>query len=116
MVFRIRDSGGGTRWAGGTLRDAAGRTQAFSPADVRFTPTRTWTSPRTGVSYPVAWRLLAGGREFELEPLMDDQENDARLSSGAIYWEGAIRVFESQRLAGRGYLELTGYAERLRLR
>ncbi len=116
MVFRIRAAGGATRFAGGTLRDADGRTQVLSPADIRLTPTRRWTSPRTGVAYPVAWRLRAGEREFELEPLMDDQENDARLSAGTIYWEGAVRAFESRRPVGRGYLELTGYADRLRLR
>jgi predicted secreted hydrolase len=116
MVFRIRDAGGATRFAGGTLRDTAGRTQIFSPTDITLTPTRHWTSPRTGIVYPVAWRLRAGAREFELEPLMDDQENDARLSTGAIYWEGAIRASESQRPAGRGYLELTGYGARLQLR
>ncbi len=115
MVFRIRDAHGASRFAGGTLRDAAGRTQTFSPSDIALTPTRRWTSPRTGVVYPVAWRLRAGAREFELEPLMDDQENDARLSAGAIYWEGAVDARESGRHAGRGYLELTGYANRLRL-
>jgi predicted secreted hydrolase len=46
---------------------------------------------------------------------MDDQENDARLSAGTIYWEGAIRALESRRTVGRGYLELTGYGNRLRL-
>ena len=116
MVFRIRDASGSARFAGGTLRDAAGRTQIFSPADIRLTPTRTWTSPRTGITYPVAWRLRVGSREFELEPLMDDQENDTRLSTGAIYWEGAIRASEFHRPAGRGYLELTGYGDRLQLK
>jgi predicted secreted hydrolase len=115
MAFRIRNAGGVTRWAGGTLRDAAGRIQVFSPADIHFTPARTWKSPRTGTAYPVAWQLRAGTAELELEPLMDDQENDTRLSTGAIYWEGAIRAYQSGRLAGRGYLELTGYGERLRL-
>ena len=47
---------------------------------------------------------------------MDDQENDARLSTGTIYWEGAVRAFESRRPVGPGYLELTGYGDRLRLR
>jgi len=116
MVFRIRAAGDATRFAGGTLRDAAGRIEVLSPADIHMTPTRHWTSPRTGVSYPVAWRLRAGESEFELEPLMDDQENDARLSTGTIYWEGAVRTSEAGRPAGRGYLELTGYADRLRLR
>ena len=60
MVFRIRDARGATRFAGGTLRDAAGRTQIFQPSDIALTPTRRWTSPHTGVVYPVAWRLRAG--------------------------------------------------------
>jgi predicted secreted hydrolase len=47
---------------------------------------------------------------------MDDQENDARLSTGAIYWEGAVRASEDGVDVGGGYLELTGYGERLRLR
>ena len=115
MIFRIRDARGATRFAGGTLRDAAGHTQIFPSSDIALTPIRRWTSPRTGVVYPVAWRLRAGARVFELEPLMDDQENDARLSAGTIYWEGAIRALQSRRSVGRGYLELTGYANRLRL-
>jgi predicted secreted hydrolase len=60
--------------------------------------------------------VSAGGRQFELQPLLDDQENDTRVSTGAIYWEGAVRVFEDKRPVGRGYLELTGYGEKLRLR
>ena len=48
------------------------------------------------------------------KPLLDDQENDTRLSTGAIYWEGAVRAYEQRRLVGRGYLEMTGYGERLR--
>jgi predicted secreted hydrolase len=116
MAFRIRDAQGGSHWAGGSLRSADGRVLTLQPDEVTFTPGRTWRSPRTGSVYPVAWRVRAGSREFELEPLLDDQENDTRLSTGAVYWEGAVRAYEHQRLAGRGYLELTGYGERLRLR
>jgi predicted secreted hydrolase len=54
-----------------------------------------------------------GNREFVLEPLMDDQENDTRLTSGAIYWEGAVRVMERGSAVGSGYLELTGYDQPL---
>jgi predicted secreted hydrolase len=63
----------------------------------------------------VQWRIRAGAREIDLEPLFDDQENDTRLSTGAIYWEGAVRAYQDEKLIGRGYLELTGYGERLRL-
>jgi predicted secreted hydrolase len=116
MAFRIRGAGGEQRWAGGTLRNGAGQVQVLQPADVEFRAGRQWASPRTRVSYPVQWHIRAGTREFDLVPLLDDQENDARLSAGAVYWEGAVRAYEQQRLAGRGYLELTGYGERLRLR
>jgi len=100
MAFRIRDRAGGVFYA---------------PPGVSFAPLRTWRSPRTAIEYPVAMRVTAGGRTYELEPLMDDQELDARTSTGTIYWEGAVRVRRDGREAGRGYLELTGYGEPLRL-
>jgi len=115
MAFRIRDRGGGTRWAGGTLRDAAGRVTVFEPDDVRFEPLRRWRSPRTDIEYPVAMRVVAGAFDAVLEPLMDDQELDARASVGTIYWEGAVHARRDGRVAGRGYLELTGYGAPLRL-
>lgn len=116
MAFRIRGADGAQRWAGATLRAPDGTTQSLGPGEVGFTALRSWRSPRTGIVYPVSWRLRAGTREITLEPLMDDQENDARLSAGAIYWEGAVRAYQAHRPIGRGYLELTGYGERLRLR
>jgi predicted secreted hydrolase len=60
-------------------------------------------------------RVRAGALEVELEPLMDDQELDSRASTGTIYWEGAVRAVQGGRLAGRGYLELTGYWKPLKL-
>jgi predicted secreted hydrolase len=116
MAFRIRGSQGEQRWAGGTLRGGDGHVQTLQPADIEFRAGRRWVSPRTGISYPVQWSVRAGTKEIDLEPLLDDQENDTRLSTGAIYWEGAVRAYEQHRLAGRGYLELTGYGERLHLR
>jgi len=116
MAFRIRGLHGEARWSGGTLEAADGHVQILDAGDVRFTPGRAWTSPRTGIQYPVQWHVTAGSRQFDLEPLLDDQENDTRLSTGAIYWEGAVRAFEARQLVGRGYLELTGYGQRLQLR
>lgn len=116
MAFRIRNSEGGQRWAGGTWRDRDGRTTIFSPEQVTFEPGRVWTSLRTGVAYPVEWQLSVPGHTLSVKPLMDDQENDTRLSTGAIYWEGAVNVLEGGTPLGRGYLELTGYGARLKLR
>jgi predicted secreted hydrolase len=100
MAFRIRDKQGGVY---------------FAPPGVSFTPRRTWRSPRTDVEYPVAMRVEANGQSYDLEPLMEDQELDARRSTGTIYWEGAVRALQSGREAGRGYLELTGYWKPLEL-
>jgi predicted secreted hydrolase len=116
MAFRIRGLNGDARWAGGSLRSSDGTVRSLDPADVRFQAFREWRSPRTGINYPVQWHVTVGSRQFELQPLLDDQENDTRLSTGAIYWEGAVRAYENGQTVGRGYLELTGYGERLRLR
>jgi predicted secreted hydrolase len=116
MAFRIRDTHRHTYWAAGTERDAAGHTRNLTADQLDFRPQRTWRSPRTGVSYPVSWQIRIGDRSLSLEPLMDDQENDTRLSTGAIYWEGAVRASEQGSSIGRGYLELTGYEKPLTLR
>ena len=116
MAFRIRGLQGEQRWAGGTYRSGDGRVQILQPADLEFRAQRHWLSPRTGIAYPVEWSVRLGSRQIELKPLLDDQENDTRLSTGAIYWEGAVLGFAEGRQIGRGYLELTGYGERLRLR
>jgi predicted secreted hydrolase len=115
MAFRIRDRAGGTLWAGGALRAADGRVRVFAPRDISFQPVRLWRSPRTQTEYPVALRVRAGDLDFELEPLMDDQELDARASTGTIYWEGAVSARAGDKLLGKGYLELTGYWRPLRL-
>jgi predicted secreted hydrolase len=48
--------------------------------------------------------------------LLDDQELDSRASSGSVYWEGLSSLADDAgRAVGRGYLEMTGYAGRLRV-
>ena len=115
MAYRIREPGGGTYWAGGAIRDAAGTTRILGPDGVEFRPGRRWRSPRTGVDYPVAFVVRTGDLEVTLDPLMDDQELDARASVGIVYWEGAVVARVAGRAIGRGYLELAGYARPLRL-
>lgn len=115
MAFRMRDRQGGTLYAGGTLALPGAPPRVFLPDEVAFLPAREWRSPRTGVAYPVAMTVRAGKQEWALEPLFDDQELDARASTGTVYWEGAVRCAGRGREAGRGYLELTGYWKPLRL-
>ena len=114
MAFQIRDASGHALWAGGSWRDASGVVTRFAPGDVAFTTIRRWRSPRTGAVYPVervlAVRSRSGERRWRLTPLFDDQELDSRSAGGPVYWEGAVRSPNA-----RGYLELTGYFQPLKL-
>ncbi len=115
MVSRMRDTTGRQRWAFGTLRTSEG-VHVFAPDEIEWQGLRRWRSPRTGIEYPIEWQVQIGDRTIRLRPLMDDQESDTRASTGTIYWEGAVTAFdERDREMGRGYLELTGYGDRLRL-
>jgi predicted secreted hydrolase len=78
-------------------------------------PLAEWTSPRTRAGWPVAQRVSVGGRVFSTSPLMKDQELDSRMTTGAVYWEGASELLEDGRRVGRGYLEMTGYVAPIRL-
>jgi predicted secreted hydrolase len=113
MAFRMRDEAGGTVWAAATLRQD-GRARTFGKDEVRFAPRRTWRSPRTNVAWPVEMTIEVGGEPWIIAPLMDDQELDARGSTGTLYWEGAVTATGPRGATGRGYLELTGYGGRLR--
>jgi len=114
MVFRIRDKAGKALWSAATWRDAKGAVRKFAANEIAFTPNQTWRSPASGASYPVDANIRVGDVTFRLQPLMPDQELDSRASTGAIYWEGAVTVLRDGKRVGAGYLEMTGYAERIR--
>lgn len=115
IAFRIRNKDGGILWQHASLRDAQGKLTHFTDKEIRFTPQRMWTSPRTQARYPVAKELQLGANTWVLIPLQDDQELDARRSTGSVYWEGAVRVERDNKPAGSGYLEMTGYVKPLKL-
>lgn len=115
MAFQIRKKNGGKVWAYAALRSVSGDIKFFNPEEVEFTPTRTWQSPHTEAIYPVAMHIRTGEIEWQLTPLLDDQELDSRQSTGSVYWEGAVTLTRDDQPAGHGYLELTGYVKPLAL-
>jgi predicted secreted hydrolase len=118
-AFRLRRADGLVSWAGGSWRAAGGTVRAFTADEVHFEPdrSRTWTSGRTGAHYPVRWQIATPVGRFLLQALLDDQELDGRTGTGTVYWEGLseLRDAGDSRRLGLGYLEMTGYAGRLRL-
>lgn len=115
-VFRLRRADGTPLFAGGSVRRPGGAVRAFAPQEVEMTPGRTWRSTATGAVYPVEWTLRTPAGRHTVRGVIDAQELDSRGSTGTVYWEGLSRVFdEGGARVGTGYLEMTGYAGRLRL-
>jgi len=112
MFYNLRKlDGSQDEQSAGTWIDEEGRSLHLERDDVEVTVTDTWESPQGGV-YPSAWSLRAPGQGLDLRirPVMADQE----LFTTVRYWEGAVDV-EGERdgrpVTGRGYVELTGYAQ-----
>ncbi|HSV55130.1 MAG TPA: carotenoid 1,2-hydratase [Burkholderiaceae bacterium] len=115
-AFRLRDKEGRTLWDGGSFRSPKGDLYIASKGEVVFSPQRRWKSPASQASYPVEWIVRTPGDFYTVKAVVDNQELDSRASTGAIYWEGLSELFGSNgQRVGRGYLEMTGYAQPLRL-
>ncbi len=115
-AFRLRRADGTAVWDGGSWRPRAGPVQAFEAGRTTFTPLRSWTSPVSGARYPVQWQVDCPAGRYTVRALVDNQELDSRTSTGAVYWEGLSELADARgRVIGMGYLEMTGYAQPLRL-
>jgi predicted secreted hydrolase len=115
-AFRLRRADGSALWDGGSWRAVGGEVQAFEAGRTVFTPVRYWVSPLSGARYPVQWEVTCPAGRYTVRALIDTQELDSRTSTGAIYWEGLSELTDSRgQVLGRGYLEMTGYAQRLRM-
>lgn len=107
MVYGLRRRDGSLdEHSAGSFVHADGRVTRLNRDDFTIAVTDTWTSPLGG-TYPSGWTLrvpsLAIG--LDIRPVLENQELDTILR----YWEGAVDVRGSH--SGRGYVELTGYAE-----
>jgi len=118
MVYRLRRADGGTAHVFGGLVDSRGAVRSLAPDEVRLSPLRYWTSPRSGARYPTSWKIVVAlpgepPLSVEIEAALNDQELDTRKSTRVTYWEGAVDGLARQAEASErveGYVELTGYA------
>ncbi|MDQ3808788.1 MAG: hypothetical protein M3336_00685 [Chloroflexota bacterium] len=111
MLYVLRGESGEVTGVYGSEVDGSGQTHELPPGAVHAEALSTWTSPHTGAVYPSGWRIwLPSGEQLRLTPVLLDQELYFPGSEGIAYWEGAVTVDGDR--GGRGYVELTGYADR----
>jgi predicted secreted hydrolase len=106
MVYRLRRKDGGMAGESrATLIAPDGSTRLFAPDAFTLEERGRWQSPRSGKSYPAGLRIAVADLDLEVRPLLAHQE----LPVTFTYWEGAFEARARERVAGRGYLEMTGY-------
>jgi predicted secreted hydrolase len=117
MAFRLRRADGSTAWSACTWRPSGGEARSVQGVDAaHFTPLASWHSPATGARYPVRWQLATPFGRWQVDALLDAQELDAASATGNVYWEGLSELRDAGgRRVALGYLEMTGYADVLRL-
>lgn len=119
MLYRLRRrDGSADPVSSGTLVDRDGRGHHLSLGDFTLEPLSYWTSRTSHARYPQRWQLTIPSQQLSLElvPLMAEQELTTTRSTQVTYWEGAIEArgtTQGQPIKGQGYMELTGYAERI---
>jgi predicted secreted hydrolase len=119
MLYQLRRTDGSADPASsGTIIDRDGRGHHLLIGDFTLEPTSYWTSPASKAHYPQRWRLTIPSQQLSLElvPRMADQELSPKHSTRVTYWEGAIETSgtaQGKPIRGQGYMELTGYAERV---
>jgi predicted secreted hydrolase len=108
-ALRDRDDSRDQRSAG-TWVEAAGGSRPLSNEEVKIEVADHWSNAQ-GTRYPALWRIRvpALALEVSVRPVLADQE----LRTMPDYWEGAVDVSGTRagrNIAGRGYVELVGYA------
>lgn len=108
----------------GVLVRKDGSTKKLHFRDVHLTPQTFWQSPVAHTIilnnsrkqhypvYPAIWRFSAPTENLELTltPLVANQE----LLTSVRYWEGAVKASgtrNNKTISGKGYVEMTGYAD-----
>lgn len=116
MIFQLRrEDGSLDPRSSGTWVEASGEATSISAGTFSLVPGERWRSDVSGAEYPTRWMIEVPERKLSLSvrAAIDGQELVTDRSTGVTYWEGAVVVEGTRgenRVAGRGYLEMTGYS------
>lgn len=110
MVTRLRDATGKQFFTYGTLVARDGTVLDLLPGADSLSATGTWSSPTSGGTYPMGWRLRVpeAALDVTLTPIVQNAEFDATKTTFNRYWEGPVTV--SGNASGIGFVEMVGYA------
>ncbi len=121
MLYLMRRKDGSIDpYSSGTLVYSTGAVRHLALRDFQVQALEKWKSPKSGGNYPMKWKVVipSEGIELEIVPFFPDQELDTRKSTKVIYWEGSAQVrgtFQNKPVEGLGYVEMTGYAGKLKV-
>ena len=120
LYLMCRKDGSIDPYSSGTLVYANGASRHLALRDFQVQALERWKSPKSGGNYPMKWKVNvpAEGIELEIVPFFSDQELDTRKSTKVTYWEGSVQArgtFLNKPVQGLGYVELTGYAGKLKV-
>ena len=113
-VFRLRNPNGSTSFSSASiLRD--GKSEAVPAGGVTLTPSDEWTSSSTKARYPLSWRVEIPSHGIDVTvkarvPMCEVGDGASELEPR--YWEGPVASRDESVI---GYLEMTGYAGRVKL-
>jgi len=118
MISRVRDGANRPTPYSAAVRIAAdGSVARVDGRGFEATPLDGWASPRTGVRYPLRWRLRVPDWKAELRitPLLRCSEIATPGTTNITYWEGPAEVegtVDGRAVSGSAFTELVGYAWR----
>ena len=121
MLYHMRQRDGSIDpYSSGTLVRPDGTSLHLRRDDMQVQAHGQWKSPRSGAVYPQRWtiRIPAVDLTLSLEPVLAEQELVTDNSTRVTYWEGSVTArgsMQGQATEGVGYVELTGYVQRVNL-
>jgi predicted secreted hydrolase len=116
MLYQLRNKDGSANTHSiGSIVDPKGTLTPIRGSDFVIQQDSTWKSPKSGGTYPMGWtiRVPGEGGTLTIMPAFTDQEMVMEQYTNTAYWEGAVTIegtWQGAATAGRGYVELVGYA------
>ena len=108
MIYQFYDNAGKRLMNIGTLAKGDD-INILTDSDIHLSALATWTSKNSGLVYPVQWRLELPNQHIAVttKAIVNDSEQDTRLTTYNLYWEGGVKVTGSH--TGLGFVEMNKF-------